>query len=166
MHEAVSLALVHMTRSQPQVAPKRILIVDDNKMGLSARRSVLEAVGHKITTAACPADALGLVDGGGAFDLVVTDYKMPKMNGVEFIAELRERSPNLPIILISGFADTLGLNESNTKADAVLQKCSNEVVQLVRTVAKLLNRPASRKPPGASLGSANAPRNAAKRRLQ
>jgi len=141
-----------MTRSQPTGDPKRILIVDDNKMGLSARRSVLEAVGHKIATASSGPEALELFDGGG-FDLVVTDYKMPKMTGVELIVELRERSPALPIIMISGFADTLGLNESNTKADAVLQKSSSEVTQLVRAVAKLLNRPA-RKPAGTSKGNA------------
>jgi CheY-like chemotaxis protein len=147
-----------MTRTQPTGDPKRILIVDDNKMGLSARRSVLEAVGHKIATAASGPEALELFD-GGAFDLVVTDYKMPKMTGVELITELRERSPALPIILISGFADTLGLNESNTKADAVLQKSSSEVTQLVRAVAKLLNRPA-RKPAGISKGNAATKRRA------
>jgi CheY-like chemotaxis protein len=146
-----------MTRSQFSADPKRILIVDDNKMGLSARRSVLEAVGHTITTASCGADALGLFD-GASFDLVVTDYKMPKMNGIELIVELRQRSPNLPIILISGFSDTLGLNESNTQADVVLQKSSNEVTQLVRAVAKLLNKPA-RKPAGSSKGSTSASRN-------
>ena len=139
-----------MTRTQPPADPKRILIVDDNKMGLSARRAVLEAVGHKITTASCAAEALGLFDDGGSFDLVVTDYKMPKMNGVELIAELRVRSASLPIILISGFTDTLGLNEANTQADAVLQKSANEVAQLMRAVAKLLNKPASRKPPGSA----------------
>lgn len=139
-----------MTRSQPQADPKRILIVDDNKMGLSARRAVLEAVGHAITTAACGADALALVDGGSTYDLVVTDYKMPKMNGVELIAELRVRNPVLPIILISGFTDTLGLNEDNTQADAVLQKSSNEVIQLMRAVSKLLNKPPGRKPPGSA----------------
>jgi CheY-like chemotaxis protein len=118
-------------------------------MGLSARRSVLEAVGHSVTTASCAADALGLFD-ATSFDLVVTDYKMPNMNGVELIGALRERNPQLPIILISGFSDTLGLNEANTQADAVLQKSSNEVAQLVRVVAKLLNKPAGRKPPGSA----------------
>jgi len=148
-----------MTRSQPISDPKRILIVDDNKMGLSARRAVLEAVGHNISTAASGPEALALFD-GGAFDLVVTDYKMPKMTGIELITELRERKPTLPIILISGFADTLGLNESNTQADAVLQKSSSEVTQLVRAVSKLLNKPA-RKPAGTSKPNA-----AAKRRMQ
>ena len=141
-----------MTRTQPTGDPKRILIVDDNKMGLSARRSVLEAVGHTVATAQSGIEALALFGGGGNFDLVVTDFKMPKMTGVELIAEIRKISPSLPIILISGFTDTLGLNEANTQADAVLQKCSNEVSQLMRTVQKLLNK-WQRKPPGVSKGS-------------
>ena len=152
-----------MIRSHPASDPKRILIVDDNKMGLSARRSVLEAVGHTISTASSGPEALALFDGGAGFDLVVTDYKMPKMNGVELIGELRERSPQLPIILISGFADTLGLTDENTKSDAVLQKSSSEVAQLMRAVSKLLNKP-TRKPAGANRGAAAAA--AAKRRFQ
>ena len=150
-----------MTRSLATGDPKRILIVDDNKMGLSARRSVLEAVGHTVTTAPSGLEALELFNGGGAFDLVVTDYKMPLMTGVELIAEIRKVSPALPIILISGFTDTLGLNEANTQADAVLQKSSNEVTTLMRTVHKLLNK-AQRKPPGTSSGPVKAA--AAKRR--
>ena len=140
-----------MTRTQPPVDPKRILIVDDNKMGLSARRSVLEAVGHTITTAPSGVEALELFRAGAPFDLVVTDFKMPKMSGVELIVEIRKINPAMPIILISGFTDTLGLNEANTQADAVLQKSSNEVTQLMRTVSKLLNK-AQRKPPGTSKG--------------
>ena len=150
-----------MTRSQPNCDSKRILIVDDNKMGLSARRSVLQAVGHMVTTASSGVEALELFR-GGAFDLVVTDYKMPEMTGVELIVELRKISPNLPIVLISGFTDTLGLTEANTQADAVLQKSSNEVAQLTRAVSRLLIK-AQRKPPGTSKGSLGQ-RAAAKRR--
>lgn len=153
-----------MTRLQPTGNPQRILIVDDNTMGLSARRSVLEAVGHTITTTASAVEALELFNSGRAFDLVVTDYKMPKMNGVELISEIRKLCPDLPIILISGFTDTLGLNEANTQADAVLQKNSTEVTVLMRTVSKLLNK-AQRKPPGISKGSL-AQRNAPKHRQQ
>jgi len=153
-----------MTRPQPKANPKCILIVDDNKMGLSARRSVLEAVGHTIVTSPSGVEALELFKNGSVFDLVVTDYKMPKMDGVLLISEIRKLFPELPIILISGFTDTLGLTEANTQADAVLQKNSNEVTQLMRTVSKLLNRP-QRKPPGTSRGPLPQ-RSAANRRQQ
>jgi CheY-like chemotaxis protein len=84
------------------------------------------------------------------FDVVVTDYKMPKMDGVEFIGRLRKLHPTSAVILISGFTDTLGLTEANTGADVVIQKSNHEVTHLVRSVNRLLRRqqqPAAKKPP-------------------
>lgn len=117
----------------------RILLLDDNAMGQSARRSVLEELGHKVTTQGVPQEALELC-GKQRFDVVVTDYRMPKMNGVEFITRLRKRHPTMGVILISGFTDTLGLNEANTGADIVIQKSSHEVSQLIRAVNRLLRK--------------------------
>jgi CheY-like chemotaxis protein len=129
-----------MTNSSSSTNPcGRILIVDDNSLGLAARRSVLEELGHKVVTSGAPHDALELCV-KQRFDVVVTDYKMPKMNGVEFIARLRKQHPTLSVILISGFTDTLGLNENNTGADIVIQKSSHEVGQLIRAVNRLLRK--------------------------
>ncbi len=122
-----------------------ILLVDDNKLGLSARRSVLEELGHRIATASNGVDALEQF-GTRRFDLVVTDYKMPRMDGLELIVGLREIAPDLPVILISGFVDSLGLNEESTGADVVIQKSANEVSHLVRAVARLLRKKPVRKP--------------------
>src|SRR3984893_15629293 len=129
-----------MTNSSSSQNPcGRILLVDDNSMGLAARRSVLEELGHKVVTSGAPQDALELCV-KQRFDVVVTDYKMPKMNGVEFITRLRKQHPTLSVILISGFTDTLGLNENNTGADIVIQKSSHEVGQLIRAVNRLLRK--------------------------
>lgn len=129
--------------SQTNIAPARILLVDDNAHGLSARKSVLEELGAAITTASSASDAMECL-AAQSFDLVVTDYKMPRMNGVELIARLRKLSPATPIVLISGFVDSLGLNEHSTGADVVIQKSNNEVSHLVRAVSRLLRK---RKPP-------------------
>lgn len=131
----------------PPLTPGSILLVDDNKLGLSARKSVLEELGHTIATASNGVDALEQF-AHGKFDLVVTDYKMPRMDGLELIAGLRKRSPDLPVILISGFADSMGLSEENTGADVVIQKSANEVSHLVRSVARLLKRKPGKKPAG------------------
>jgi CheY-like chemotaxis protein len=127
----------------------RVLLLDDNSLGLSARRSVLEELGHKVSTCSVPHDALELC-AKQSFDVVVTDYKMPKMNGIEFIGRLRKQQPGIPVILISGFTDTLGLNESNTGADVVIQKSSHEVSHLIRSVARLLKKQQPAKKPAAS----------------
>ena len=128
-----------MTNSSSHGLAGRILIVDDNAMGLAARRSVLEELGHKVITCGAPQDALELC-GKQRFDVVVTDYKMPKMNGLEFIGRLKKQHPGVAVILISGFADTLGLTESNTGADVVVQKSAHEVSLLIRSVNRLLRQ--------------------------
>jgi CheY-like chemotaxis protein len=132
----------------------RILLVDDNALGLAARRSVLEELGHLVQTSGAAAEALELC-GKHAFDVVVTDYKMPKMNGVELIGRLRKLHPATAVILISGFTDTLGLNEASTGADVVLQKSNNEVSQLIRAVNRLLRKQQQppKKQPGSQAGS-------------
>jgi len=138
-----------MANSSSQNPCGRILLVDDNSLGLAARRSVLEELGHRVHTSATAADALELCAKHN-FDVVVTDYKMPKMNGVEFIGRLRKLHPAISVILISGFADTLGLDETTTGADAVLQKSANEVAQLIRAVNRLLRKQQGPKKPVAS----------------
>ena len=140
-----------MPNSSSPAAAGRILIVDDNSLGVAARRSVLEELGHKVVTSAAPHDALELF-GKQRFDVVVTDYKMPKMSGVEFIARLKKQQPSVAVILISGFTDTLGLNEANTGADVVIQKSSHEVPHLIRSVNRLLRnqQKPSRKPPASA----------------
>ena len=140
-----------MSIAATRSASARILIVDDNNMGLSARRTILEDLGYAVHTSTTPHDALEQC-AKTVFDVVITDYKMPRMNGVEFIRELRKQHPTTPVILISGFVDTLGFNEATTGADAVIQKSANEVTHLIRTVARLLRKPA-KKPVASATGS-------------
>jgi CheY-like chemotaxis protein len=123
----------------------RILLVDDNLNGLVARRSVLEELGYDITATTDPFEALTLF-ASHRFDLLITDYKMPRLDGLELIRKIRQSNSDVPIILISGFAETLGLTEASTGSDAVVQKSSNEIQHLVRSVARLLKKKTPKKP--------------------
>jgi CheY-like chemotaxis protein len=123
----------------------RILLVDDNSNGLAARKSVLEELGFSIVTSGSVEEALRVFD-PDTFDLVITDYKLPDENGLKLIEAIRKRAPSVPIILISGFVDTLGLDEKRTGADAVIQKSANEVSHLLRAVNRLV-KVGPRKPP-------------------
>jgi len=122
----------------------RILIVDDNRSGLIARKSVLQEMGHEVAISQTARGALDLFQ-AEPFDIVITDFRMPNSNGLELIRDLRAVRPEVPIILISGFTDALGLDEETTGADAVIQKSHTEVQQLVRAVSRLL-RKAQKKP--------------------
>jgi CheY-like chemotaxis protein len=137
-----------------------ILMVDDNRHGVLARRTILEELGHELHVASDPREALELF-AKRTFDLVITDYKMPYMNGVEFIGKAREINPAVPVILVSGYVDALGLTEENTGSDAVIQKSANEVPQLLRAVNRLL-RKKTKKPATSAKSQDKTPKTRAK----
>lgn len=131
-------------KTSPVLNPN-VLLVDDNRDGLLVRRSLLEELGYHVQVARNGEEGLKLFESSN-FDVVVTDYKMPRMNGVEFIELVRKRNPNARIILLSGFVEPLGLTEENTGADVVIAKSSNEPAHLVRWIKRLVNRATPRKP--------------------
>ncbi|HWR51163.1 MAG TPA: response regulator [Bryobacteraceae bacterium] len=124
-------------------AAARILLVDDNKLGLGARKALLEEQGYEVTTAMEGIEALERF-AETRYDIVITDYKMPRMNGLELIGHLRQLAPATPIVLISGYADALGWNEEHTGANAVIAKNANEVAHLIRAIRRLLQLPAKK----------------------
>ena len=129
----------------PAPSHSNILLVDDNRDGLLVRRTLLEELGYAVSIALNGEEGLKLFESAN-FDVVVTDYRMPRMNGAELIQRIRKLNPHARIILLSGFVEPLGLTEENTGADVVIAKSSNEPAHLTRWVKRLLNR-AVRKPP-------------------
>jgi CheY-like chemotaxis protein len=123
-----------------------VLLVDDNRDGLLARKALLQEQGLTITTATNGEDAFDTFTKGN-FDLLITDFKMPKMNGIELIRRIRPLQPGLAIILLSGFVDALGLDEKSTGADVVINKGAHEIPHLLRSTARLLSRQPAKKPP-------------------
>ena len=116
-----------------------ILLIDDNRAGIAARRVLLERSGYAVETAAGGREGIDLFE-RGPFDLVVTDYRMPDVSGAEVVRAVRDRNPSVPVVILSGYAANLGLTEADTGADAVLSKGPSEEADLVRAVARLVKR--------------------------
>jgi len=130
-------------KTTPDIQAK-ILLIDDCRNGLLVRTALLEDMGCQVEIACNGEEGLKLFD-RNRFDVVVTDYRMPGMTGLEVIDRIRKIDPRARIVLLSAMVEPLGLNEENTGADAVVAKSFNEVSLLPRTVKRLLNRPV-RKP--------------------
>ncbi len=81
----------------------RILVVEDNPQGLDVLETVLSMGGFDVDAHSDPSTALEAVkQPDNHFDLVITDYDMPGMNGVELLTAIDEVVPNLPKLIISG----------------------------------------------------------------
>lgn len=129
-------------------ASPRVLLVDDNRDGLKIRKIVLEQHGYEVVICESGSKAIDAFS-ASSFHVVVTDYRMPEMNGDSLIARLREIRPGVPVVLISGLVEALGLDEKNTGANAVVSKNSTEIPNLLRSIERLLRPPAPRKPAAA-----------------
>ena len=85
---------------------KKILVVDDEPLVCEAIVMLLSFDGHEVVPASSGSEALALFEQGG-FDLVITDYHMPKMKGDELALALKTRRPGQPVIMITAYAEML-----------------------------------------------------------
>jgi CheY-like chemotaxis protein len=83
---------------------KRILVVDDDELVRRFVADHLRDEGYEVVTAPDGPGALAVMDDGETIDLVVCDLSMPRMNGVDVIAQMHLRNADLPAILLTGFA--------------------------------------------------------------
>ena len=80
---------------------RTILVVDDEPDNLRAYREILTDMGHRVITAVDGGSALLSVNGNEKIDLVITDYQMPGMNGLDFASVLMRMRPLMPVIMIT-----------------------------------------------------------------
>lgn len=85
--------------------PKTILIVDDEPENRMLYTEILNDLGYETIEKPDGESALSAVRQGAEIDLVIADYRMPKMNGLEFIEALRNILPSVPMIMITAFAN-------------------------------------------------------------
>lgn len=87
------------------MTPRKILVLDDEEHFAEMLKSVLEQHFFLVDSATRPEEALMMIEETG-YGLVVSDYKMPAMDGAEFLERARDKDPDLPVILVSGLMNT------------------------------------------------------------
>ena len=126
--------------SKPAAGSKSILYVDDEVSLLFMVKRLLERRGHRVTTVDDGESAVRAITANPtAFDLLLVDYNMPGMTGIEVATRVRSIAPDLPIAIASGFitdelleqAHRLGVHEVIFKPNAV--KEYTEVVERFAT---------------------------------
>ena len=101
---------------------RRILIVDDNPNMASLLSEMLEVFDYDSIRAGDGLEAIEIIE-KNRFDLVITDLRMPKMSGLDLLQKIKESTPELPVVVISGYAlDEEGDSLLSNLADGFLNK--------------------------------------------
>jgi len=110
---------------EPRRKPERslrILLVDDHAEVRSTTAAVLVDVGHEVVEAAHGAEALKLLqDGDCNYDVMISDYAMPHLSGAEFLRSARELCPNVPGLIITGYAEADAIGDRPEGVEILLK---------------------------------------------
>src|ERR687888_2527792 len=132
-----------MTSSSSR-SSKSILAIDDERDIVNLVRDSLQVYGFKVRTFTEPSAALEhFISHSKDYDIVISDIRMPGMNGYQFVKHVKERNPKVKVILMSAFEieDKEFHNLlPDIKVDAFLRKPFS-IQQLKDTIAKISIRP-------------------------
>ena len=113
-----------------------ILFVDDDAIIALAAGDMLRDLGHTVIDIHSGTKALEILEGGRSVDLLLTDYAMPEMTGLELARAARELRPDLPILLATGYAE---LPSGNSEFPRLLKPYQQK--DLVSQIALSLENP-------------------------
>ena len=139
---------VHGIRTSASISPPtfsrngKILIVDDNEDARFLHSRVLSGAGYETDEAANGEEAWMMIF-TTSYDLILTDYNMPHLNGLELVARMRASAMTVPVVLVSGALD-LGraCDYPGLHLNAIVQKsfeCGNVLDAVRRVLPTLLN---------------------------
>ena len=84
---------------------KTVLVVDDEQENLRTYEEILHDMDYNVLLQPDGSAALALLSKDAAVDLIITDFRMPGMNGIEFITELKHCRPFVPVIMITAYGN-------------------------------------------------------------
>ncbi|PJA31976.1 MAG: hybrid sensor histidine kinase/response regulator [Zetaproteobacteria bacterium CG_4_9_14_3_um_filter_53_7] len=108
--------------SHPQgLVNAKILLVDDDPRVLEPTKELLECMGHEVDLACDGQDACEKFEmQSDAWDIVITDMVMPRMNGLESVKRMRILRPDIPVIFATGYDQSLVIENTRKMENAVL----------------------------------------------
>jgi len=113
-----------------------VLAVDDDARSLESLTEMLRTDGHIVVTASTPGGAVEKMS-RGAFDVVITDHAMPEMSGVELARQLRRAEPEMPVIMITSFGDSVEAEECAPECVSVVLRKPASLAELRKSFAGL-----------------------------
>jgi two-component system response regulator (stage 0 sporulation protein F) len=117
----------------------KILIVDDEPDAVALFRDLFTKKGYEVETASGGVEALELID-KVIVDVVILDIRMPVMDGIETLVKLKQKQPELPVVMLTayGYDDAL-INKALERGAAGYISKNLPIVQILHTFQTLLS---------------------------
>jgi len=121
--------------------PRAIVVADDDRDMLETITAIVELEGYRVYPARTGSEAVRLVEEKPDVDLVLTDIRMPEMDGVEALGRMKAVRPDLPVILMSAYA-VHSLEDRAFKSGAyTLVRKPFDMDQVLALIERALERP-------------------------
>ena len=117
------------------MSTKKILVVDDNLTHLKLMRKLLDKLGHIVVIADSAEEAEHILRYEEHFSLIITDLRMPWLNGLDFCRRVKILNPDLKIYALSGWISNFDMNElEDAGFDGIFEKSNSKA-----NIAEILN---------------------------
>jgi len=127
--DAVSLPRGDRGSQIPETRSCKVLLVDDDPLVITGTAALIEDLGHTSIEAHSGVEALAKLASGIEVDVVITDHAMPVMTGLQLLEGIKERYPELPVILATGYAE-LPAEPSTLGVCKLTKPCSQQDIAL------------------------------------
>jgi CheY-like chemotaxis protein len=126
-------------KNKPTARQKKILVIDDQAIVTELLVSVLERMNYQSVVASCGREGVEQFE-RGEFDLVITDLGMPDISGWEVSKTVKQKNPNVPVVVITGWGVTPDPDRMReAKVDSVIHK-PFQIDQLEKIIQDLLEK--------------------------
>ena len=117
-------------RRQRSLRKLKILLVDDHEQVRATTAALLGELGHQVTEAANGTDALNAMRNDVCnFDLLISDYAMPHLSGADFVREARGLCPDVPALIITGYAQTEAISDKPEGVQILLKPFTEALLE-------------------------------------
>jgi DNA-binding NtrC family response regulator len=122
------------------IPEKRILVVDDDQIVRNNFKAILELEGYNVDTAETGKEAIEKSN-AGFYNLALIDIRLPDMEGTKLLTELRETTPKMRKVIVTGYASQSNAIEAvNKGADAYIIKPILDMNTLLNTIKEQLHK--------------------------
>ena len=118
---------------------RNILVVDDEEALRTVLSSELSGEGYHVETASDGDEAIAAIQKNSAFDLVLLDIKMPRVDGFEVLKFIKQTVPQIKVIMLTAFADLKNAIESKKLGAEDFISKPYDLVDLLTTIERVLS---------------------------